>query len=71
MRKLTHSLMLGGSAAVLLAATASAGFAQDLPIEQVVVTGTSIRGVAPIGSNLLSPSINPSSSPRARRMSRS
>jgi len=33
--------------------TASAASATDTTLEEVVVTGTSIRGVAPIGSNVI------------------
>jgi len=55
MRRLTHSLMLGGSAAILLAGNCGIALAQDnQATEQVVVTGTSIRGIAPVGSNLIS-----------------
>ncbi len=47
-------LLLGCSTAALFAAApAQAQNAGDLP-EQVVVTGTSIRGTAPVGSNLIS-----------------
>ncbi len=62
MDNLLGRLMLGGSAATLAAVMASfvggtAASAQTVsnePVEEVVVTGTSIRGVAPVGSNLIS-----------------
>jgi iron complex outermembrane receptor protein len=53
--RMTHMLkvaLLCGVAAVAMAGPAAAQNA-DTDIEQVVVTGTSIRGVAPIGSNLV------------------
>ncbi len=60
MRYTMKKLKLGGSALALLAATscwASIAQAQQSQsaedTEQVVVTGTSIRGAAPIGSNLI------------------
>jgi len=62
MLNLSRILMLGGSSVALLAAAAldsAAAWAQapanadGASIEQVVVTGTSIRGVAPVGSNLI------------------
>ena len=50
-------LMHGGSTlALVLAASliSSAALAQDAAVEEVVVTGTSLRGVAPVGANLVS-----------------
>jgi iron complex outermembrane receptor protein len=53
-------LKLSGSAIALAAAAIAPALAQtppadnSIPTEQVVVTGTSIRGVAPVGSNLIS-----------------
>ena len=63
MDNLLGRLMLGGSVATLTAVMTSFGAgtaalaqanASSEPVEEVVVTGTSIRGVAPIGSNLIS-----------------
>ncbi|HEX3753776.1 MAG TPA: TonB-dependent receptor [Rhizomicrobium sp.] len=52
MDKFTYSLLLGVSAAALF--VSNSAFAQDTgAVEQVVVTGTSIRGIAPVGSNLI------------------
>jgi iron complex outermembrane receptor protein len=54
-----QNLLLGGSTVALVAASAFftvPAFAQNAnstDIETVVVTGTSIRGVAPVGSNLI------------------
>jgi iron complex outermembrane recepter protein len=48
-----------GTAVLAALASASAGFAQEpqapggANLEEIVVTGTSIRGVAPVGSNLI------------------
>lgn len=61
MNKLTQRLRLGGSALALVALSsfaAGAAMAQQADnsaesIETVTVTGTSIRGVAPVGSNLM------------------
>src|ERR1700742_4789718 len=57
MQSLSHRLLLGCSAAALVA-TAAPALAQQqnqtAPDETVVVTGTSIRGVAPVGANLIS-----------------
>ena len=59
MYNLTRALLLGGSSvAMSTAASFFGGFALAQPapdnsVEQVVVTGTSIRGVAPVGSNLI------------------
>ena len=59
MATLFQRLMIGGSG-IALAATSplfvGMAFAQtdDGSVEQVVVTGTSIRGTAPVGSNLIS-----------------
>ena len=55
---LHNRLKLGSSLAAFVSAMpllCSAAYAQqaDDDIETVVVTGTSIRGVAPIGSNLI------------------
>src|ERR1700722_13672201 len=58
MNNLLQKLMLGGSAFAICAA-ASPVFAQDaaagsdLGIEQVIVTGTNIRGAAPVGVNII------------------
>jgi iron complex outermembrane receptor protein len=61
MNTLVKKLKLGCSVVALTAAalTPVAAFAQAAPaddtsLEEVVVTGTSIRGVAPVGSNLIS-----------------
>jgi iron complex outermembrane receptor protein len=43
-------LALGAAAGVV---SAQPAFAQALPVEQVIVTGTSIRGATPVGSNLI------------------
>ncbi|HEX3756743.1 MAG TPA: TonB-dependent receptor plug domain-containing protein, partial [Rhizomicrobium sp.] len=59
--KLSHHLKTTGSIfGVLAASSFTSGLAQAqttpevaLPTEQVVVTGTSIRGVAPVGANLI------------------
>lgn len=61
MTKLFNSLLVGGSTAALVAAVtlfAAPASAQDAgqaaaPVEEVVVTGTSIRGAATVGSNLI------------------
>ena len=59
MNHLSSQLKLGGSTialAMIACLPATDAIAQDTsaaPVEQVVVTGTSIRGVAPIGSNLI------------------
>jgi iron complex outermembrane receptor protein len=61
MENLLQKLMLGGSTAALvsIAAYTSAcaqpvgSSANDTGVEQVTVTGTSIRGVAPVGSNVV------------------
>ncbi|HEX3756547.1 MAG TPA: TonB-dependent receptor [Rhizomicrobium sp.] len=50
-------LLLGGSALSMTLFAGTAALAQAVSndsVEQVVVTGTSIRGVAPVGSNLIS-----------------
>jgi iron complex outermembrane receptor protein len=47
-------LALSAAAFVPAAAFAQAAPADDTALEEVVVTGTSIRGVAPVGSNLIS-----------------
>src|SRR5271154_1721271 len=53
MQTLTHRLLLGCSTAALVAVAAPA-IAQDEPAtEQVIVTGTSIRGAAPVGADLI------------------
>lgn len=60
MNNLLRRLNLGGSTVALIAATTflpSASHAQTAaspPVEEVVVTGTSIRGISPVGSNLIS-----------------
>jgi iron complex outermembrane receptor protein len=57
MFKLSHRLMAGCSSAALITtvSVAQPAFAQSAEnVEQVVVTGTSIRGVAAVGSNLIS-----------------
>src|SRR5690606_17765849 len=58
MTTLVQKLKYGCSVLALSAAalTPVAAFAQanDTALEEVVVTGTSIRGVAPVGSNLIS-----------------
>ncbi|HEX3753439.1 MAG TPA: TonB-dependent receptor [Rhizomicrobium sp.] len=51
---LISRLMCGSALAGIVALTISAAQAQDQPIESVVVTGTSIRGVAPVGANVIS-----------------
>src|SRR5258708_2652508 len=57
MEKLPIRLMAGGSKIALVAMFSSAAQAQNTPasapVESVVVTGTSIRGVAAVGSNLI------------------
>ena len=65
MDNLFQKLMLGGSAAALVSIAAyGSAYAQpvgssansspgDAGVEQVTVTGTSIRGVAPVGSNVV------------------
>ena len=59
MKHTMQNLLLGGSTVALVAASAFftvPAFAQNAnstDIETVVVTGTSIRGVAPVGSNLI------------------
>jgi iron complex outermembrane receptor protein len=54
MNRLLQTLMLGGSSVAIIAGAAVPATAQDqLATEQVVVTGTSIRGVAPVGTNLI------------------
>src|SRR5215469_6594685 len=57
MKRLSLRLMAGGSSLALLSSVAITGpaFAQNnSQVEQITVTGTSIRGVAPVGSNLIS-----------------
>jgi iron complex outermembrane receptor protein len=57
MKRLSRRLMAGGSSLALLSSVAmtAPAFAQDnSKVEQITVTGTSIRGVAPVGSNLIS-----------------
>jgi iron complex outermembrane receptor protein len=48
--------LMGGTALVAAAMTASVASAQTAPatVEEVVVTGTSIRGAAPVGANVIS-----------------
>jgi hypothetical protein len=57
MNSLLQKLMLGGSSAAMFAAAIAVGpaMAQEAAgaTEEVVVTGTSIRGVAPVGSNVI------------------
>jgi iron complex outermembrane receptor protein len=58
MEKLPVRLMAGGSTFALVAMSLFSSMAQaqnatSEPVESVVVTGTSIRGVAPVGSNLI------------------
>jgi iron complex outermembrane receptor protein len=56
MHNLLQTLKLGGSALAIAAAFSSAAAAQqasDTSMETVTVTGTSIRGVAPVGSNVI------------------
>jgi iron complex outermembrane receptor protein len=57
MKNLPIQLMAGGSTLALVAMSvfSSAAQAQNTapPVESVVVTGTSIRGIAPVGSNLI------------------
>ena len=59
MKKLSNQLKAGGSTFALVTATffSSLAHAQNTPadnsVETVVVTGTSIRGLAPVGSNLI------------------
>jgi len=50
---LSQKLKLGGSALAMMAAFSAAAQAQEAPVETVTVTGTSIRGVAPVGSNVI------------------
>src|SRR5690606_10739901 len=50
-------LKVSGSLIAMAVATsffATAAYAQSSDLEEVVVTGSSIRGVAPVGSNLVS-----------------
>jgi iron complex outermembrane receptor protein len=56
MQKLSYRLMAGCSSVALTLAVSlpQAAVAQDQAVEQVVVTGTSIRGVPAVGSNLIS-----------------
>src|SRR5690348_6581589 len=57
MNNLTRQLKLGGSSFALIVATLSPSLAQapvqGAPVEEVTVTGTSIRGVVPVGANLV------------------
>ena len=56
MSRLSRRLMAGGSSLALITSVAFVAPAlgqENSTIEQVTVTGTSIRGVAPIGSNLI------------------
>ena len=54
MFNLSQKLKLGGSALAMMAAFSAAAQAQEAgPVETVTVTGTSIRGVAPVGSNVI------------------
>lgn len=61
MNRLLNRLLVGGSATALVATApyffvsrANAQEAAAAPVEQVEVTGTSIRGTAPVGDNLIS-----------------
>jgi iron complex outermembrane receptor protein len=65
MTKRFSALLLAGSATTVLAALAAPAFAQQAPaaaapaasqttLQEIVVTGTSIRGVAPVGATVLS-----------------
>ena len=56
----TTRLLSGAALAILAAAAAPAAFAQgaapassDTKVQEIVVTGTSIRGVAPVGSSVI------------------
>jgi iron complex outermembrane receptor protein len=50
----TARLMSGAAVAALALASVSSAFAQDAPkVEEIVVTGTSIRGAAPVGSSVV------------------
>ncbi len=58
MRSLHSQLKAGGSTIALVTASFFASSAQaqtpaPAPVEEVTVTGTSIRGIAPVGSNLI------------------
>jgi iron complex outermembrane recepter protein len=55
MRNLSQNMMLGCSALAMIAGFSSGAFAQTATpdTETVTVTGTSIRGVAPVGSNVI------------------
>ncbi len=57
MTTLSRQLKLGGSTLALVAATLAPAIAQPAgapaPVEQITVTGTNIRGVVPVGSNLI------------------
>jgi iron complex outermembrane recepter protein len=61
MEMFRKELLLGGSRTVLVVAAsffATPGLAQEAaspaaPVEEVTVTGTSIRGIAPVGSNVI------------------
>ena len=58
MQVIRKELLVGGSRAALVAAVSfftTAALAQpaSAPVEEVTVTGTSIRGVAPVGSNVI------------------
>lgn len=57
MRSTTHHFHLAAATIALVASWSQAALAQNAPspeVEEVTVTGTSIRGVAPVGSNLTS-----------------
>ena len=61
MEMFCKELLIGGSSAALVAAMsffavpaiAQQNAASTAPVEQVTVTGTSIRGTAPVGSNVI------------------
>ena len=57
--RFSQQLKLGGSVFIVMTAAATApvlaqGQGAALAVEEVTVTGTSIRGVQPVGSNLIS-----------------
>src|SRR5215475_4900582 len=62
MNNLSRQLKLGGSSVALLAVTLASPVLAQVPsrpaqgemgVEEVTVTGTSIRGVTPVGANLV------------------